>query len=119
VTIILAEDHPDFRKVLADLLTQSGHDVHQAADGEEALQLQASVKADVLITDIVMPRKDGIQTIVAFKQNYPNVRIFAISAGGRSHGKDTLIAAKSAGADAVFPKATGLGALLQAIESFR
>jgi DNA-binding NarL/FixJ family response regulator len=116
--IILAEDNYCFRAALAAFLSQRGHDVHEVSDGEEALRLQQSVNAQVLITDIVMPRKNGIETIAAFKQGYPNVRIVAISGGGSIKGMDTLTAAKAVGADATYEKGDEIQALLRTVESF-
>ena len=75
-----------------------------AGNGDEALRLAREQPFDVLITDILMPEKDGIETIMAFRQEHPSVKIIAMSGGGRRMGKDPLRLARLLGAHAILEK---------------
>jgi CheY-like chemotaxis protein len=72
--------------------------VHEAVDGKEAIENCRSHPADLLITDILMPGQEGIETIVQFRRNYPEVKIIAMSGGGRNNGQSYLELAKKLGA---------------------
>jgi CheY-like chemotaxis protein len=116
--IILADDHPEVLKIVAKLLRRVGHEVYETKDGQEALDLQFSIHADLLITDMIMPRKNGLETILAFKSQFPGVKVIATSAGGKIQGDDTLEVAKGAGADAIFAKSGAIQDLLKIIAEF-
>jgi CheY-like chemotaxis protein len=115
VKILLADDNPIVRTLLARILRTAGHDILEASDGLEATQIQAATPADILITDMLMPRKNGVETILHFKVHHPKVMVIATSGGGRIDGRPTLDAALGAGADAVFPKGGRIELLFQLI----
>lgn len=82
--ILVIEDDEQFRLMLKQMLTEDGHRVSEAADGEQGLRVVASGHPDLVITDILMPRMDGIDTIVALAQRGDATPIIAISGGRRS-----------------------------------
>jgi len=79
--ILLLEDDEQFRAMLAQMLSEDAHRVTLACDGEEGLRLAEEVKPDLIITDIRMPHKDGIETIAALAQGGNEIPIIAISGG--------------------------------------
>jgi CheY-like chemotaxis protein len=79
--ILVVDDHQDIRDFMQAALEAAGYDVHTAPEGARALAAQRSQPADVLITDIFMPGKEGFETISRFKSEFPQIRIIVMSAG--------------------------------------
>ena len=102
--IILVDDDADQRLALKMALELAGYPVREAAHGAEALALQREHTASVLITDIFMPEADGFETIAAFRREFPQTRIIAVSGGGQRAKRDYLEAASLMGVDAAFHK---------------
>jgi CheY-like chemotaxis protein len=82
--ILLIDDDEQFRAMLAQMLSLDHHQVTLAIDGEEGLRLAGQVKPDLIITDILMPHKDGIETIMALAGAGNAIPIIAISGGRRT-----------------------------------
>jgi CheY-like chemotaxis protein len=101
--ILIVDDNEDNRLTMAKLLELGGHEVAVAGDGDQALRSQRHSPFDVLITDIFMPDKDGVETIREFHQKYPQTRIIAMSGGG-SFTVDYLSLSLEIGADKVLKK---------------
>lgn len=97
--ILVVDDDPTIRAVAQELLRQSGHELFEAADGDEALLLASKTPIDLIVLDMLMPNKDGIETIQAVKRDHPDTRILAISSGGRMDGTTLLKLASAFGAD--------------------
>ncbi len=97
--ILIVDDDPTVRAIALELLHGSGHDLFEAADGDEALVLAATMPIDLIVLDMLMPNKDGIETIQAVKRDQPETRILAISSGGRMDGTTLLKLASAFGAD--------------------
>lgn len=97
--ILVVDDDPTIRAVAQELLRKSGHELFEAADGDEALLLAATTPIDLIVLDMLMPNKDGIETIQAVKRDHPETRILAISSGGRMDGSTLLKLASAFGAD--------------------
>jgi CheY-like chemotaxis protein len=112
--ILIVDDNEDNRLTMAALLKLSGHEIDVAADGEQAMQSQRKQPFDLLITDIFMPDKDGVETIREFHQQYPETRIIAMSGGG-SYTVDYLSLSLEIGADKVLKKPFDALALEQAV----
>jgi DNA-binding response OmpR family regulator len=112
--ILIVDDNEDNRLTMAALLRLSGHEIDVAADGEQALQSQRKQPFDLLITDIFMPDKDGVETIREFHQQYPATRIIAMSGGG-SYTVDYLSLSLEIGADKVLKKPFDAHALEAAV----
>ncbi|MCK4786615.1 MAG: response regulator [Desulfobacteraceae bacterium] len=83
-TILVIDDNEDFRYTLMDLLELEGYEVIGAADGNEGVELYRQNPVELVITDLIMPKKEGIETIQELCRDYPDVKIIAISGGGRS-----------------------------------
>jgi len=110
-TVLVVDDDPNVREILCSSLTDCGYNVLQAGNGEEAmLVLAKSVLPHLVITDIVMPKKHGLNTIIEMRAKFPDVKILAISGGGggRIMG-DSLNLAELAGADTVLAKPFNMG----------
>jgi CheY-like chemotaxis protein len=82
--ILLIEDDESLRKALARLVARNGHEVIEAEHGRTALQKIAGQTVDAVITDMIMPEMEGVETILALKRQYPAAKIIAISGGGRT-----------------------------------
>jgi DNA-binding NtrC family response regulator len=103
--VLVIDDEDSVRKILCDNLRLSGLDVAAAASADEGLALLVSDPPGVLITDIIMPGKSGLDVIAAVRKSHPQVRILAISGGGRIKENDDLLEkALTAGAEAVLAK---------------
>lgn len=77
--ILIAEDDDQVRRVIRLALERAGYDVCEAADGEEARRALGVAPFDLVITDIVMPGKDGLETIMFLRRNHPGTPVIAIS----------------------------------------
>ena len=88
--ILIVDDDPGIRRVLQLLLTKSGYQVTQASDGFEALRLWREHGGDLVITDLHMPEKNGIEMIVELLTHSPGMRIIAMSGGGQTKRLDLL-----------------------------
>ena len=115
--ILIIEDDTDFREMLSELLHRKGYEVGQASNGEEGIREALEHAYDLIITDIIMPDKEGLETILELKKNIPQCKIFAISGGGRSAAGNYLKTAEYFGAVRTFQKPFDPGELIEAIES--
>lgn len=114
-TVLVIDDEQLIRLQIRSALELEGFVVHEAANGNEGLSRMAAIHSDVVITDILMPDKEGIETILELRQLYPTVKIIAISGGGRTGNKDFLHTAKHLGADRILAKPFGLADLLNLV----
>ena len=83
-SILIIEDDDAIRSLLVQFLASIGHAVREASDGNEGLRLYRAQPADLVITDMVMPEKEGLATIMELRREYPQARIIAMS-GGLAH----------------------------------
>jgi DNA-binding NtrC family response regulator len=93
--ILIIEDEDQIREMLRQTLTRAGHEVAEARDGEEGLTIFAANPADLVVTDILMPKKGGLVTILELRQQHPELKIIAMSGGGRSGKLNFLSTAKT------------------------
>ncbi len=114
--ILVIDDDPDTREEIREYLVSKNYKVVTATDGAEGLNMARHGPIDVVITDLIMPRKDGVETIARLKETKPGIAIIAISGGGRARYLSLLDMAKKAGADRTFAKPLALAELLQAVE---
>ena len=115
--ILLIDDDEPFRAMLAQMLGKDGHRVTLAGDGAEGLRLALDVRPDLIITDILMPHQDGIETIMALAQAGSAIPIIAISGGRRAISADfNLESAALIGVKATLAKPFDRAALRLAIE---
>ena len=102
--IIVIEDDPIVRKIIRGILESEGYTVLSANSGKEGLELLNGVHPAVVITDLIMPGRGGIETIIEMRKTGRPFGIIAISAGGRIGNTDLLSIAKQHGADAALAK---------------
>jgi DNA-binding response OmpR family regulator len=103
-TILVIEDDREVRDFLVEVLTRAGHAVTAAANGRDGVAKFREEPAQVVITDIIMPEKDGIETILDLRREHPQLKVIAISGGGRSTPENYLHSARLLGADRAFRK---------------
>lgn len=103
-TILVIDDNPLVRDMVKEALVRAGYGVEVAADGREGLQLMASCRVDLVVTDLVMPHKEGLETIQLLRQITQSLPILAISGTGKTGRADLLELARSMGATEVLAK---------------
>jgi CheY-like chemotaxis protein len=103
------------RCLIAMMLKRAGYEVAQAKDGGEGIQLCSSLEPEVVVTDIFMPRQDGIDVLREVKARTKQPRVVAISGGSPRLQLDFLNVAEKMGADAVIQKPFTPSQLLQAV----
>jgi CheY-like chemotaxis protein len=115
-TILVVDDVDSVRQGLAELLRINGAKALEAVNGTAALSvMQQTPEVALVVTDIVMPDKEGIGLILELKRKYPATRIIAMSGGGRVDKLEYLDAALQFGANAVLTKPFDASALIDAI----
>lgn len=102
--ILIIDDDEQMRVLLRQVMEWSGYEVFEAADGRAGMLKQRKEQADLVITDLIMPEQEGLETITGLKKEYPELKIIAISGGGRIGPDAYLPAAQELGADRVFSK---------------
>lgn len=102
--ILIIDDEDDLRRIMRNALEKQGHEVIEARNGSDALELFEQHPADLIVTDIMMPESDGIETIIALRRKDPEIRIIAISGGGRVGDTNYLTMAEKFGATQVLAK---------------
>ncbi|HEX5612422.1 MAG TPA: response regulator [Burkholderiales bacterium] len=115
--VLVVDDDADFRSMLKSALELAGYRVDVARDGKAALLAQRASPADILVTDLFMPEKDGFEAIEAFREQFPATRIVAVSGGARLMKTDYLAAAGMVGADAALQKPFEMEKLLELLET--
>ena len=115
-SILLIEDDDEFRETLANALTERGYTVTQAEDGEQGVKRFRAAPTDLVITDIVMPNKEGLATVVDLRRDYPKLGIIAMSGGAAHEPALYLKIAGVLGATRTLKKPFDLPTLLTAIE---
>jgi DNA-binding response OmpR family regulator len=113
--VLVIDDNPDMRRTMQLLLESEGFAVSVAADGEEALRLQRRLPAAVVITDIFMPGKEGIETIFELRKEFPQTKIIVMSGGLRAQGADYFSVARELGAVKAFKKPFAPNELIDAV----
>ena len=113
--ILIVDDDVDVLDMLGQTLEREGYEVVSAANGKEGVRLYREDPVDLVITDIIMPEKEGIETIMELKRAFPDVKIIAISGGGRVDPEGYLSMAKQLGARYTFSKPVEREDLLKAV----
>ncbi len=114
-TILIMDDEEAILGFLKERLMYEGFNVLTAIDGIEGLKLFNDNQIDLVITDMNMPRKEGIETIIEMKKICPDIKIIAMSGGGRNQPESYLEIAKHAGAQYTFQKPFKTNDLLEAV----
>ena len=113
--VLLIDDEPALRQVIRRMLESAGHQVVEAQNGRTGLQTFQAAPFDAVVTDIIMPEQEGVETIAEMRKVNKSVRIVAISGGGIKR-LDVLGLARRLGADATLPKPFRKEDLLSCVE---
>ncbi len=113
--ILVIDDDRDLCLMMEEVLRAAGYKVWVAADGVQGIKLQRKQPASLLITDIYMPNKEGIETIRDFREEFPDVPIIAMSGGGRLNTQGGLLTAKELGAAVILRKPFEISDLLRSV----
>ncbi len=113
--VLVIDDYDHFRIVLKMMLEDAGYSVQSASNGKIGLRQFSESPVDVVVTDIVMPEKEGLETIIELRRISRDVKIIALSGGGTVGPATYLETAKTLGADRVFKKPVAQDDLLGAI----
>src|SRR5262249_39258174 len=116
-TILVIDDEHGVREFIRRTLEGAGYQVTEADNGERGLACFRESPADLVITDILMPRKEGIETIREWRGLSPNVKIVGIPGGGDTGFMDFLQAAQAMGANDVLHKPFRGKDLLERVET--
>ncbi len=115
--ILIIDDDPFVRSMVTRALREYGHSVLVAEDGDQGLAVMTERIVDLVITDILMPRKEGIETIVELKTFYPDLPVLAMSGGGATSAPDApLEDARLIGADDTLAKPFNLSTLIHTVD---
>jgi DNA-binding NtrC family response regulator len=118
--VLLVDDDEQFRRMLERTLVRAGHRVRVAGDGAEALGVMredgGTTAFDLVVTDIVMPEKEGLETIMELRRLVPGMPVIAMSGGGRGTPENYLRAARMLGAFRTLEKPFDSKELIQAID---
>ena len=112
--VLVADDESAIRILFGTILTNAGYEVTVATDGNHAMKLLEAGEFDLLITDLVMPDREGLETIQAVRRSYPNVRVIAISG---VFGGATLKVAGALGANRTMRKPVSGDELLATVQA--
>jgi YesN/AraC family two-component response regulator len=113
--ILLVEDEPLVSETLSSAMKSKGHTVVTAGNGVEGLKRFTERPFDLVVTDIIMPDKEGIEMILEMRRHNPDAKIIAISGGGRTGNVEFLKMAESLGAMATLKKPIRLAEFLSVL----
>ncbi len=114
--ILIIDDEPQIRSMLRLMLERVGYEVAEAPDGIEGIRRYRENPADLIITDLIMPNKDGIGMIIDLKKEFPKVKIIAMSGGGVNRPEGYLDGAKKLGAARTLTKPIDRDEMLKAVK---
>jgi DNA-binding response OmpR family regulator len=114
VCVLVIDDDPGMRTTLQDVFEEARYEVLLARDGAEGLRLCQSRRVDLVVTDVFMPGREGLETIQALRRSFANIPIIVMSGGGESGKLDMLPVATALGAQRAFRKPFDIGELLAA-----
>lgn len=113
--ILIIDDEDQARRMLHQVLERAGYEVVVARDGSEGLERFRADPTDLIITDILMPEKEGLETIMDLRREFPEAKIIAMSGGGRAGNLDFLEIAGVLGAQRTLHKPFKLQEMLEAV----
>jgi CheY-like chemotaxis protein len=115
--ILLVDDDEDLRGIIRRFLDRSGFSVTTATHGREALERLATERADLVVTDLMMPEMSGLELIRELRSGHPTLPIIAMSAGADLRGDRSLEQASQAGARVVLEKPFAMHRLIHEIRA--
>ena len=114
-SILVIDDDTQVLDVMSEMLRLEGHQVAVAENGQKAIEEIQNQSFDLVITDLIMPEKEGLETIAEIRKHCGDLPIIAISGGGRVGPTDYLETAKFIGANATLAKPFGRQELISAV----
>ena len=116
-TILVVDDDNGVQSTFKILLEKKGYQVLLADDGNQALQALENTHVDLVLLDVLMPDKEGIETLIDIKQKHPSVSVLVMSGGGSRSKHDFLSVAAKFGADATIKKTMGAAEILNLVDN--
>ena len=113
--MLVIDDEALVRKTIRLALERAGHQVFEAQNGLVGMEALSAQQFDLVITDILMPEREGIETICALRNSGSSIKILAISGGGRRNNMDYPTAAARLGADDTLEKPFELAVLVSKV----
>lgn len=110
--ILIVDDYQPLREMLKMTLEFAGYEIREAENGNEAIKSHRQSPADLILMDLAMPGKEGIETIIELRRSYPTIKIIAISGTDQVN----LKTARMLGADAAFQKPVDDELLIETID---
>lgn len=114
--VLIIDDEEQVRKLIREVLEEAGHEVVEARNGREGMKLYEANPADVVITDLVMPEQEGLETITGLRRRFPAVKIIAISGAQQKLDLDLLYVAEKLGAIRTMEKPFEMQKLVALVE---
>jgi DNA-binding response OmpR family regulator len=114
--ILIIDDEVQIREMLGQMLSREGYQVVYAEDGKVGMNVCREQDIDLIITDIIMPEKDGIEMILELRHDFPDLKVIAISGGGRLGPDGYLEMAQKLGAHKTFFKPFNRREILDAVQ---
>lgn len=113
---LVVDDEASMRKMVRRVLEEAGHCVFEAADGVEAGVVATTAQIDLVITDVIMPNRDGVETLIRLRESNPGIKVIVMTGGGRSRNLDLLEVAQQMGAANTLTKPFRKSELLTAVK---
>lgn len=114
--ILIVDDEKDLREMIKISLLRRKFTVYEAENGKDAINHFKPSITDLVITDLIMPDEDGLKVIIKLRELKPQIKIIAISGGGKAGPGSYLNLAKALGANAIFSKPFSINDLISKIE---
>lgn len=114
--VLVIDDEAMVRKIVRKMLERSGHTVVEAENGKLGIEQLKTATFDLVVTDIIMPEMEGIETLINVKRQRPETQVIAMSGGGRTGNVDFLQTAQKLGAAAILHKPFTMASLASAVE---
>lgn len=115
--ILLLDDEEALLRLMADVLEHDGHEVITSTDGRRSEEHNLITTLDLVVTDLMMPNSDGLEVVRNVRGIHPDLKILAISGGGRAVNQNYLPAAQAMGADDILHKPFRPSAFLEKVKS--
>jgi DNA-binding response OmpR family regulator len=117
IKILVIEDDEQLVLLLKAFLTQAGYQVAAASNGQQGINQFKAAPADLVLTDLFMPEKEGLETIMELRHMQPNLKIIAMSGGSRLTAKSMLPTAQKLGATRTIAKPFNRQEILEAVSA--
>ena len=114
--ILIIDDEAMIRDLLVQILEREGYETITASDGKDGIKIHRENPADLIITDLIMPEKDGLEAIMELRRDFQDVKIIAMSGGGKIDPETYLQIAKTMGAIKTLTKPFDLRELLKTVQ---